>query len=117
MSQLIAAISTPPGPGGVGILRLSGPGAIGAASQAFRPRGKVPLAQAPDRQLLYGAVLDRDGRTIDTGPAGGVHPAGLPQRQAGPDPGRGGHRPHRRGEPLRRPPGRRPAHRGPVPAD
>lgn len=63
MSQLIAAISTPPGPGGVGILRLSGPGAIGAASQAFRPRGKVPLAQAPDRQLLYGAVLDRDGRT------------------------------------------------------
>ena len=57
----------PPGPGGVGILRLSGPGAIGAASQAFRPRGKVPLAQAPDRQLLYGAVLDRDGRTIDTG--------------------------------------------------
>ena len=67
MSQLIAAISTPPGPGGVGILRLSGPGAIGAASQAFRPRGKVPLAQAPDRQLLYGAVLDRDGRTIDTG--------------------------------------------------
>ena len=67
MSQLIAAISTPPGPGGVGILRLSGPGAIGAASQAFRPRGKVPLDQAPDRQLLYGAVLDRDGRTIDTG--------------------------------------------------
>ena len=67
MSQLIAAISTPPGPGGVGILRLSGPGAIGAASQVFRPRGKVPLAQAPDRQLLYGAVLDRDGRTIDTG--------------------------------------------------
>ena len=27
----------------------------------------MPLAQAPDRQLLYGAVLDRDGRTIDTG--------------------------------------------------
>ena len=71
MSQLIAAISTPPGPGGVGILRLSGPGAIGAASQAFRPRGKVPLAQAPDRQLLYGAVLDRDGRTnVATQPGG-----------------------------------------------
>ena len=30
MSELIAAIATPPGPGGVGILRLSGPGAAQA---------------------------------------------------------------------------------------
>ena len=35
MSQLIAAIATPPGTGGVGILRLSGPGAIEAAAQVF----------------------------------------------------------------------------------
>ena len=33
MSELIAAIAPPPGPGGVGILRLSGPGAAQAAAQ------------------------------------------------------------------------------------
>lgn len=67
MSDLIAAIATAPGTGGVGILRLSGPGAARAAARVFRPAGKTALAGAPDRQLLYGQVLDKDGRTIDTG--------------------------------------------------
>ena len=39
MSELIAAIATPPGPGGVGILRLSGPGAAQAAAHIFQPLG------------------------------------------------------------------------------
>lgn len=67
MSDLIAAVATPPGAGGVGIVRLSGPGAAQAAAQVFRPKGKGSLADAPDRQLLYGVVLDRTGQTIDTG--------------------------------------------------
>ena len=67
MSDLIAAIATAPGTGGVGILRLSGPGAARAAARVFRPAGTTALAGAPDRQLLYGQVLDKDGRTIDTG--------------------------------------------------
>ncbi len=67
MSDLIAAVATAPGAGGVGILRLSGPGAARTAAQVFRPAGKRSLADAPDRQLLYGAVLDREGRVIDTG--------------------------------------------------
>ncbi|MCI5499885.1 MAG: tRNA uridine-5-carboxymethylaminomethyl(34) synthesis GTPase MnmE [Clostridiales bacterium] len=67
MSELIAAVATPPGTGGVGILRLSGPGAARAAAQVFRPKGKRPLTEAPDRQLLYGTLLDREGRAIDTG--------------------------------------------------
>lgn len=71
MSHLIAAIATPPGTGGVGILRLSGPGAIRAAGQVFRPKGPLSLDQAPDRQLLYGTLLDREGRTLDTGLAFG----------------------------------------------
>ena len=66
MSELIAAIATPPGPGGVGILRLSGPGAARAAAQVFRPLGKTPLPEAPDRQLLYGRVLDQTGNLLDT---------------------------------------------------
>ena len=67
MSELIAAIATPPGPGGVGILRLSGPGAAQAAAHIFRPLGKTPLSEAPDRQLLYGWVLDQTGDLLDTG--------------------------------------------------
>ena len=67
MSELIAAIATPPGPGGVGILRLSGPGAAQAAAHIFQPLGKTPLSEAPDRQLLYGRVLDQTGDLLDTG--------------------------------------------------
>ncbi len=67
MPDLIAAIATPPGPGGVGILRLSGPGAHQAASQVFHPQGPLPLDQAPDRQLLYGALRDPAGDLLDTG--------------------------------------------------
>ena len=37
MSELIAAVATPPGTGGVGILRLSGPGA-GQPQDAHTPR-------------------------------------------------------------------------------
>ena len=62
MSELIAAIATPPGPGGVGILRLSGPGAAQAAAHIFQP-----LSEAPDRQLLYGRVFDQAGDLLDTG--------------------------------------------------
>ena len=67
MSELIAAIATPPGPGGVGILRLSGPGAAQAAAHIFQPLGKTPLSEAPDRQLLYGRVFDQAGEVLDTG--------------------------------------------------
>ena len=67
MSDLIAAIATPPGPGGVGILRLSGPGAHRAASQVFHPQGPLPLDRAPDRQLLYGTLHDPAGALLDTG--------------------------------------------------
>jgi tRNA modification GTPase len=63
----IAAIATPPGTGGVGVVRLSGPGAPQAAAALFRPAGKLPLDQAPDRQLLYGQVVDREGQVLDTG--------------------------------------------------
>ena len=67
MPDLIAAIATPPGPGGVGILRLSGPGAHQAASQVFHPQGPLPLDQDPDRQLLYGTLRDPAGGLLDTG--------------------------------------------------
>ena len=36
----IAAISTPPGKGGVAVIRISGADAIKIAEKIFRPRGK-----------------------------------------------------------------------------
>ena len=66
MSQdIIAAIATPVGPGAIGILRLSGPGAAKLAARCFRPLGKKPLEAHPVRTLVYGDLLDREGQAID----------------------------------------------------
>ena len=66
MSQdIIAAIATPAGPGAIGILRLSGPGAAKLAARCFRPLGKKPLEAHPVRTLVYGDLLDREGQAID----------------------------------------------------
>ena len=59
----IAAISTPPGPGAIGILRLSGPGCAALTGSVFTP--KQPFADAPDRRLVLGLLHDRQGRVID----------------------------------------------------
>lgn len=60
----IAAISTPIGEGGVGIVRLSGPEAIAIADGVFvSPKG-ARLADAPTHTIHYGHV-DDDGRRID----------------------------------------------------
>lgn len=67
MAELIAAIATGRIPSGVGIVRLSGEGAVQAAEQVFTPLGGRTLGSYPDRQLAYGAVHDRDGREIDQG--------------------------------------------------
>ena len=65
MSDTIAAIATAPAPGAIGILRLSGDGAIAAASAVFRPASGLPLAEQQDRRLIYGALLGPDGLVID----------------------------------------------------
>ena len=61
----IAAISTPPGAGAIGVLRLSGPQAIQIAQQAFRPLGSKGLTGHAPRTLVYGDLLDREGHPID----------------------------------------------------
>ncbi len=59
----IVAVATPPGEGGIGIVRLSGPDALAITRQIFRPaRGK---GLAP-RRMTYGHVIDPDGgQTVD----------------------------------------------------
>ena len=64
-SDTIAAISTPPGPGAIGILRLSGPRAAEIAGACFRPLGGGSLTDRAPRTLVYGDLLDREGAVID----------------------------------------------------
>ncbi len=61
----IAAISTPPGAGAIGILRLSGPEAVPIVERCFKPLGHKGLTAHPVRELVYGDLLDRGGAPID----------------------------------------------------
>ena len=65
MTDTIAAIATPLIPSAIGILRLSGPGAVEAVDRVFTPFHGRPMADRPDRTLVYGALHDREGRVID----------------------------------------------------
>ena len=68
MSELvstIAAISTPPGKGGVAVIRLSGPDAFAIAARVFRPRGKTTPYELP-RTAVYGDMI-ADGVAVDDG--------------------------------------------------
>lgn len=64
-TDTIAAISTPPGPGAIGILRLSGPQAVSIAEKCFKPLGPKGLREHGPRELVYGGLLDRGGQAID----------------------------------------------------
>lgn len=52
----IAAIATPPGEGGIGIVRLSGPEAFAIADKVFR--GRTRLVLAPTHTVHYGRIVD-----------------------------------------------------------
>ena len=58
-------MATPAGPGAIGILRLSGPGAADIAAACFRPLGRKGLLDHPTRTLVYGSLLDCEGQVID----------------------------------------------------
>jgi tRNA modification GTPase len=62
----ICAVSTPPGAGGIGIVRVSGRDAIKIASALFKPRRDKTLGTEPSHSLLYGHVVDpASGETVD----------------------------------------------------
>lgn len=61
----IAAIATGSVLAAIGIIRLSGPEAIAIVDRVFVPAGGKPMAERPDRQLVYGRLLDRNGETLD----------------------------------------------------
>ena len=64
-TDTIAALSTPPGAGAIGILRLSGPQAVEIAERCFKPLGRKTLREHGPRRLVYGDLLDSGGQAID----------------------------------------------------
>ncbi len=62
----IAAIATPAGAGGIGIVRLSGPGALRIASMVFRPHDGSEIRRQKSHTFKYGLVRDpQTGEAID----------------------------------------------------
>ncbi len=57
-SDTIAAISTPPGKGGVALIRVSGEDAIEIAEKVFLPKSGRPLSSYPPRHAVYGDIGD-----------------------------------------------------------
>ncbi|MEN8140985.1 MAG: tRNA uridine-5-carboxymethylaminomethyl(34) synthesis GTPase MnmE [Thermodesulfobacteriota bacterium] len=58
----ITAIATPPGPGGIGVIRISGPKALAIAQTIFQPAKPGPLQS---HQLTYGHVIDGHQQVVD----------------------------------------------------
>ncbi len=60
----IAAIATPPGPGGIGVIRISGDLALSILKQVFTP--KNPEKSFVSHHLSYGVITDPDtGQMVD----------------------------------------------------
>ena len=76
VNETIAAISTPAGEGGIGIIRISGPDALNVGALVFKPAVKdVSIFQSvkdgvikiKERQFYYGRITDAKGTLIDNG--------------------------------------------------
>ncbi|MDP4180183.1 MAG: tRNA uridine-5-carboxymethylaminomethyl(34) synthesis GTPase MnmE [Bacillota bacterium] len=64
MEDTIAAISTPPGTGGIGIIRISGEDSFRITSKIFR--GAVDFDKIKSHTINYGKIIDADKKeTVD----------------------------------------------------
>lgn len=64
ISDIIAAISTPPGISGVALIRMTGEGCIDLADKVFR--GKHSLKDLEERKIAHGEIVDPDtGEVVD----------------------------------------------------
>ena len=64
-TDTIAAVATGGVVAAIGIVRISGPDAIGTVDRVFRPMDGVPMARQESRRLVYGRLFDKEGRLID----------------------------------------------------
>ena len=64
LTQVIAAVSTPPGKGGVAIIRMSGIGAFEIADRVFFTLSGRKFSECEPRKQIYGHIIE-DGEKID----------------------------------------------------
>ena len=62
-SDTIAAIATPPGEGGISVIRISGRDAFAVADKAFV--GKSTLSTSPSHTAHFGRIVDAQGGYVD----------------------------------------------------
>ncbi len=65
MDKTIAAISTAPAPGGIGIVRISGPEAFAIGDRVFRGIRKTPLSQMKGYTAQLGGAYTQVGERLD----------------------------------------------------
>ena len=65
MSDTIAAIATGGVVSAIGILRVSGDDTLSIIDRVFRPVSGRKMSESPNRQLVYGSMLDSDGTELD----------------------------------------------------
>ena len=65
MSDTIAAIATGNVISAIGIIRLSGDDTLAVIDRVFRPSSGKAMSESPNRKLVYGALCDTDGQTLD----------------------------------------------------
>ncbi|GAB2717187.1 tRNA uridine-5-carboxymethylaminomethyl(34) synthesis GTPase MnmE [Paenibacillus thermoaerophilus] len=64
LTDTIGAISTPPGEGGIAVIRVSGPDSVPIVEKVFRSRSK--LTQVPTHTVHYGHIVDpKSGERLD----------------------------------------------------
>lgn len=61
MSETIAAIATPPGEGGISVIRISGPDAMSIADRVF----SGPVSSYKTHTAHYGKILDKNQQPVD----------------------------------------------------
>ena len=64
LPDTIAAVSTPPGEGGIGVVRLSGPTAISIACRLFRRANGKSLTDPRPYRLYYGTIVDPESADV-----------------------------------------------------
>lgn len=65
-NDTIAAIATPPGEGGIGIVRISGEQSGVIANKLFKPfKGNLAVEQFKSHHVVYGQIIDEHGQIID----------------------------------------------------
>ena len=65
MKSTIAAISTGQAPGGIGIIRISGPDAVLIADKVFLSKYGKRLSDMRGYMATFGAIYNRFGEKID----------------------------------------------------